>query len=479
MKETKPAILSLLSLLAAIFLILPLLSAESYFTVKNGTKTDSLSIYTINDIEYVDLGILLSVTGMTSTYKKSSGEMRIENDKSYAVIYVNNPFFRSAGNVYKIEYAPILSNDLIMLPRLSVKELFSRLLSSKTVFSDSSVLLDEKSALKDVLVSDSTLCLLFTSIPQYIVEQTSRDIIFFLKNTAIDETKFKLKNQKGLLRVLEPVNEKDEATLILTYAPDFSFVKSAAVYDTLKLFFRKREKTDTLNNVSSLKTIIIDAGHGGKDPGAIGPTGLKEKIVTLEIAQKLEKLIKDSYKNLDVVLTRKDDKYVSLKERTQLANKYPNALFISIHCNASHNKESKGMETYFLSTAKTDWERAVEARENSSLTFDLPETEKKGLDFILWDLAQNEFLSESSLLAEKIQGEYEINSNVSSRGLKQAGFFVLKGNYMPAVLVETAFISNKSEEKKLKEKTFRQELAQLIFNGLRKYIKDYEKKCGK
>lgn len=479
MKETKRVILKLCNFFILLLLLVPALSGEKYYTVKNGTKCDSLSVYAVDDIEYVDLGILLSVTGMTSTYKKSSGEMRIENDKGYAVVYINNPYFRSAGNIYKIPHSPILNNDLILLPRISVKELFSKLLSSKTSFSDSGIVMDEKSALKDVMISDSTLFLLFTSVPEYMVEQTSRDIIFFLKNTVIDEKKFKLKNQKGLLRVLEPVNEKDEATLILTYAPDFSFVKSASSYDTLKLFFRKREKADTLNNVSSLKTIIIDAGHGGKDPGAIGPTGLKEKTATLEIAQMLEKLIKDSYKNLEVVLTRKDDKYVSLKERTQLANKYPNALFISVHCNASHNKESKGMETYFLSTAKTDWERAVEARENSSLTFDLPETEKKGLDFILWDLAQNEFLTESSLLAEKIQGEFEVKSNVSSRGLKQAGFFVLKGNYMPAVLVETAFISNKSEEKKLKDKSFRQELAQTIFNGLRKYIKDYEKKCGK
>jgi len=199
--------------------------------------------------------------------------------------------------------------------------------------------------------------------------------------------------------------------------------------------------------------------------------------MTLDIAQRLKKLLKDSYKNLSIVMVRDEDKYVSLKERTQLANKYPNAIFISIHCNASHNKESKGMETYFLSTAKTDWERAVEARENSSLTFDLPENEKKGLDFILWDLAQNEFLSESSLLAEKIQTEYEVKSKISSRGLKQAGFFVLKGNYMPAVLVEAAFISNKAEEKKLKEQSFRQEIAQIVFTGIRKFIKDYEKKC--
>jgi N-acetylmuramoyl-L-alanine amidase len=89
------------------------------------------------------------------------------------------------------------------------------------------------------------------------------------------------------------------------------------------------------------------------------------------------------------------------------ANKYKNSLFVSIHCNASKNTEAKGFETYFLSTAKTDWERAVEARENASVTFDLPETEKKGIDFIFFDLAQNEFLQESSRLAELVQTRFE------------------------------------------------------------------------
>ena len=174
-------------------------------------------------------------------------------------------------------------------------------------------------------------------------------------------------------------------------------------------------------------------------------------------------------------MTRQEDKYVSLKDRTMLANKYPNAIFISIHCNASLNKKAKGAETYFLSTAKTDWQRAVEARENASLVFELPKEEKKGLESVLWDMAQNEFLKESSHLAELIQGEFEKHSN-HPRGLNQAGFYVLKGNYMPAVLVETAFISNKQEEKLLKDKTFRQKIAKNIFNGIKKFIKDYEKK---
>ncbi|MCK4523935.1 N-acetylmuramoyl-L-alanine amidase, partial [candidate division WOR-3 bacterium] len=116
-----------------------------------------------------------------------------------------------------------------------------------------------------------------------------------------------------------------------------------------------------------------------------------------------------------------------------------------------------------------------EARENASLAFDISTEDKKGLDFILWDLAQNEFLSESSHLAELIQGYFESNTK-NPRGLNQAGFYVLKGNYMPAVLVEAAFLSNKEEEKLLKTADFRKKIAKNIFNGIKKFLSDYEKK---
>ncbi len=249
--------------------------------------------------------------------------------------------------------------------------------------------------------------------------------------------------------------------------------------DSIKINFIKLKKSDNINQPQTIKTIIIDPGHGGKDPGAIGYNGTKEKNLNLDMALRLKDKIKANLSGIDVVLTRYDDRFLSLKDRTNFANKYKNSLFVSIHCNASKNTEAKGFETYFLSTAKTDWERAVEARENASVTFDLPETEKKGIDFIFFDLAQNEFLQESSRLAELVQTRFEKKYQDCEKGVRQAGFYVLKGNFMPAILVECGYISNKEEEKKLNNKSYRDELTQLIFEGIRDFIKEHEKKFTK
>ena len=204
--------------------------------------------------------------------------------------------------------------------------------------------------------------------------------------------------------------------------------------------------------------IVIDAGHGGKDPGAIGPSGIREKDITLPIA----KYLRDELKLLgfDAKLTRYSDVFIPLSKRTEIANNAHADLFISIHCNASPSRNARGSETYFLALAKTTEARAVEARENQVIEFEIPQdgpTPGNVLELILWDMAQNEFHKESSQLAEKVQIALNRNLGIKSRGLSQAGFHVLKGAFMPAILVETAFISNKKEEKLLASDSFQEE----------------------
>ena len=219
--------------------------------------------------------------------------------------------------------------------------------------------------------------------------------------------------------------------------------------------------------------IVIDAGHGGQDYGAIGPTGLAEKEVTLDIALRLEKLlVKAGFK---VILTRKDDTFIPLAERTQIANSNGADLFISIHANSSRKKSITGSETYFLAQAKNDEARAVAALENSSLRFEKETPEDlTDLDFILLDLVQNQFLKESSDLAYMIQGNMGRKLPIPNRGVDQAAFFVLNKAYMPSVLVETAFISNKSEEKLLKSSSFKQKIAEGVLNSILNFKEKYE-----
>lgn len=227
-----------------------------------------------------------------------------------------------------------------------------------------------------------------------------------------------------------------------------------------------------------VQSIVIDAGHGGIDPGAVGRKGLYEKDVNLAISRVLKDLIEDSLK-IKVLLTRDRDVYVSLKERTSIANRNAADLFVSVHCNA-HLKgpPRSGFETYFLSEAKTSDERAVAALENASLKFDNLTLPGDDISFILYDLAQSAFLEESNRFAENIQGSAEKHLKIPSRGVKQAGFYVLHGAFMPAVLVECAFINNPDEEKLLRQKDFQRQLAVAIYRGIRDYIEDYERRLN-
>ncbi len=227
-----------------------------------------------------------------------------------------------------------------------------------------------------------------------------------------------------------------------------------------------------------IRTIAIDPGHGGKDPGAIGKQGVKEKDVNLKVALGLAELLKRNI-DLKIVMTRKGDSYVSLSDRTKRANKENADLFVSIHCNASKKKDLMGFEAYFLSVAKTDDERAVALRENLSVRFEEPSADSASLNdlqFIFWDLAQNEFLRESSEWAGMMCQEFDDGSRIKSRGVRQAGFFVLNDAHMPSILLELGYLSNPDEERLLGDKKYQDQLVEQIFKGIENYIERYNKK---
>ncbi len=218
--------------------------------------------------------------------------------------------------------------------------------------------------------------------------------------------------------------------------------------------------------------VVIDPGHGGKDYGAPGYLkGVHEKKMVLEIAKKLAEKIRQEL-GCEVILTRDDDKYLTLEERTAIANTKKGDLFISIHANASRNQRAFGIETYFLNLTTDDESITVAARENATSEKNISE-----LQTILNDLLQNAKINESSRLATYVQqelcGKMELKYNrINNKGVKRAPFYVLIGAQMPAILVETAFISNKTECQRLKDPAYQNVLCDGIINGIRKYIKE-------
>lgn len=220
--------------------------------------------------------------------------------------------------------------------------------------------------------------------------------------------------------------------------------------------------------IKGLRRIVVDAGHGGKDPGAIGANGLMEKHVTLAMAKELAARLEEEL-GCEVILTRKTDIFIPLEERTAIANKVGADLFISIHANASVNRSAQGVETYYLNFSKNDKAAAVAARENGTSIKQVGD-----LELILFDLMANAKINESSRLASEIQKSLVSDlsrhySHVKDLGVKQGPFYVLLGATMPSVLVESAFISNAVEETRLQDGQFHEKTASAIVKGVRNY----------
>ena len=227
------------------------------------------------------------------------------------------------------------------------------------------------------------------------------------------------------------------------------------------------------------RIIVIDPGHGGIENGAIGPGGLQEKEVSLDLAKRLRELLQ-SDSSLSVVLTREDDRLVGLDERTAIANYNRAVLFLSIHVNASARTGASGAETYFLASDSTDNEaRTLAALENGASgvgddTFITRDGQQRNLELVLWDLAQNQYMAESSVLAENLQIQLNRATGTRDRGVRQAPFRVLMGATMPAVLVEVGFISNPDEEEKLRSPGHRDKIAQALAGAVREFLGDLD-----
>jgi N-acetylmuramoyl-L-alanine amidase len=228
-----------------------------------------------------------------------------------------------------------------------------------------------------------------------------------------------------------------------------------------------------------LKKVVIDPGHGGKDPGAIGRRGLLEKNVTLEIAKALKGKLQNE--GFIVYLTRSDNIFIPLSKRPQIANDRQADIFVSIHANAARIKNANGFEVYYLAEAADESAKRLAQQENACLKFEQASyrvNSSGSLEAILWDLVSTENRAESIKLANYICSQAKNGLWVRQRGVKSAQFYVLKGARMPAVLIEVGFITNTDEEVKLNSDSYRDDVAQAIAQSLLNYREEYQSTEG-
>ncbi len=245
-------------------------------------------------------------------------------------------------------------------------------------------------------------------------------------------------------------------------------------------------RTALNNNINRLKkvkdrwkldTIVLDAGHGGKDPGTSGKYGTKEKDIVLDITKRVGRLLEKNT-GIKVVYTRTEDIYIPVWKRNKIANEAGGKVFVSIHINSNPNRKIKGFETYFFSSAYSAEAIEVASRENSVIEFEEEKINYEKLSMerkITSSMASSMFLKESEALAASIQKELDKILSTPNRGVKQAGFYVLSGASMPCVLIEGGFVSNPSEEKNLKSPAYRKKLADSIYKAIKKFKLSREK----
>lgn len=237
-------------------------------------------------------------------------------------------------------------------------------------------------------------------------------------------------------------------------------------------FVPKKVKT------TQIRKIVIDPGHGGKDPGNIG-TGryqIREKDVSLEVGLKLGKYISEAFPEIEVIYTRSDDSFPALHERTRIANKADADLFISIHCNASDNRSAFGSETFVMGIDKSEANLKIAQKENSVILLEEDfEQNYAGLDpttpegIIALSLRQNKFLEHSLYFSSLIQKQFKERVGRKDRGVKQAGFYVISFTTMPSVLIELGFLTNKEEEDFLVSKVGQDYMASAIYRAFKQY----------
>ena len=265
----------------------------------------------------------------------------------------------------------------------------------------------------------------------------------------------------------------------------FQDVESNDILITIhnKLFTATTPSVDETKSKWIFDAIVIDAGHGGKDPGAIGVTNVREKDVNLAVALKLGNLIENNLPGIRVIYTRKTDEFIELYKRGKIANENGGKLFISIHCNSTEAKDIsyRGFEVYLLRPGRTQKAIQIAEFENSVIKYeDNPDRYQKLTDenFILVSMAHSQYMRYSEKFSDLLDHEWENGVKIPVLGVKQAGFLVLVGASMPGVLIENGFLSSRKDEAYLNSKTGQNEIAHTIFNAIKKYKAYYDKEIS-
>jgi N-acetylmuramoyl-L-alanine amidase len=466
-------------------------------------QTESIPSIVRDGVLQTALPLFLESLGFTWQWDETARQVTCERNAMQYVFTEDVPFYTFGDMVYPLSVPPKRIGASLFIPVGEIIEIGSKIegrkfewdsisrtmtvdkLSKKTPFTIVSVAAEKKQ--NGVLVTIE----LADSVPfDYTYYYPNVTLNFF--GATVDTNAVRSLQRLFILDSIFSIQYKESAqvSLLVTREVEEPQIDYLQDMHTVLVSLRPKrpvKKTDAPEAVNEalktgIRTIVIDPGHGGMDPGALGPGGIKEKDVVLKIAMQVRDLLKTK-PGIKVYCTRETDVFVPLIERTRMANKWNADLFISIHANAvsgikKKRETTRGYKVYFLSQAKNEEDKLVAMRENAVIELEEKPQNYGALQNVLSDLAGNEFLRESQdicILLDQYFGA-QLREKIArlARGIGQANFWVLNGAYMPSILIETGFISNPHEELLLTDKTFQKEMAASIANAVVSFKKKYE-----
>ena len=464
-----------------------------FFTQSIPKSELSLKTIKYNKIEYISLNEFIESHELRSTYYQSKEKLEIvfENKKMYFSPF--SSYFKIDEKVYHLTYDVILKNNVLHVPLLSFYHILESVnMPVQLVESKKNIarVLTNIYNVKDFNVLNKTngIVLSIKTTQKFPKKHIATSINksgwlnITILNSAIDSAGIKNSQLVYPITKVNTIQQKQSGQLsfLINQKIDDISLNTSDNYIELLLSVEQTQNSKKITELREkwiIDTIVIDPGHGGKDPGAIGVNNIQEKDIALDISKQLGKMIERNL-GLKVIYTRDEDIFIPLWKRTQIANNAGGDIFISIHANAAHQK-ARGFETFLLRIGKTQDAIEVAKRENEAIK--LEEKNHQYIDFsdgkrIVASMTQNSAMRGSEYLADRIQVNLDKRIDSINRGVKQAGFHVLVGATMPNVLVEVGFITNKHEAKQLAKAQYKREIAKGLYAAVADFKSKYEKR---
>jgi len=483
-------------ILVALIILLGFSAAiASEISVQISGGIEKINSFKEKEIVYFSLSDLAAILGERLSWETVGISAVYESDEHKIRFVLNSPYLKINDAVNNMTYPARFKDGALYLPSRTFIPMFDLIRPEQITWDEERKLIRLDSEWYNITdlafapKSNGLLIELFVTEPLlyeiYITEGNWLNIS--MPGGRVNRRQVESRMDRKYLRDMNVVQFEKSAQVSLRirrkiekYADRFQANPGRiqiSLIDTTASVIADRDPAD-FGPGDKIDKIVIDAGHGGKDYGAIGFKGTREKKIVLDIAKRLAKLIRKE-KIFEVIMTREKDDQISLEDRTRIANEANGDVFVSIHANASLNRSARGFQVFFLAPAWNDEARALAQLENAPFMAEMnafSAHQEDDLTFIISDMIQTEFQTESSDLASMINREFRKNlsSDTRARGIDQAGFYVLNGVYMPSILVEAAFLTNETDEELLNKKDYRQKVAEAIYEGLKRFKAKYE-----